>query len=76
MKTSQVVAGALIDFVQSMKDGNVIDRLIAPQVFLALHDFAADHGLDLDAADVAGWQKELQSHSIPPRMPGQVVRDL
>lgn len=67
MKTSQIVAGALIDFAQSLAQqrGSV-------NIGVFLREWAADRGLGFDQADVAGWAKSMN----PPSLPGAVGSDI
>lgn len=62
MKVGQTVAGALIDFVRAAEEDP------HPVITLTgfLREWAADRGLDLDQANVAGWNKELGKEAGSP----------
>lgn len=73
MQIRQEIAGALFDFVNRLTalpeplvigDGAEPHRLL--DIFRA---WAADRGLDLDEADVAGWKQSL----VPPEKPARHI---
>lgn len=75
MQIHEIVAGALFDFAGRLTTLptplTVWTGAEAPLLLSVLGEWAADRGLDLDQADVAGWQKSLaeppkSSRRLPP----------
>jgi hypothetical protein len=66
VKARQIVAGALTDFVQAYIH-HLMARATPDPLGAFYREWAADRGLDLDQADVAGWAQALEDDVVPGR---------
>jgi hypothetical protein len=67
MKAHQLIAGALTDLVQAYTHHLTV-RAAPEPLDVFYREWAADRGLDLDGADVAGWGKSLECVVVPGRV--------
>jgi hypothetical protein len=66
VKARQIVAGALTDLVQAYIH-HLMARVTPEPLGVFYREWAADRGLDLDQADVAGWAQSLGDDVVPGR---------
>jgi hypothetical protein len=67
VKAHQVIAGALTDLVQSYTHHLTV-RAAPEPLDVFYREWAADRGLDLDEADVAGWARSLDGVVVTGRV--------
>lgn len=70
MRTNQIVAGALMDFIGSLTTLPKPMTVWAGTEVYPLHEhfgkWASDRGLDLTTADVEHWQERLKEAPVDP----------
>lgn len=80
MRTNQIVAGALYDFIGRLTSHptpiTVWAAGEAHEIMDVFREWAADRGLDIDEAAVIGWSKSMQDPRVEPFETRLSVEDL